>query len=622
MLSFVIILFLLERPFVATACNVDHCFECVAGYPDNCLTCEDDYKLDTDTGKCVECPSGTWGPRCSTRQCWLTTRVNCLECSRTDRCWRCEDGYYVTWYGGCGACTDGTGGYQCQDLMCDGVGITNCQTCSSTKAGTCEVCKDAFTLNGETNKCDPCPDGRIGRECIAIKCLATTRNYCYTCLSGTDRCSSCYDDFYLNWLGNCIECPGNTGGHNCEKVKCNGQVAEHCRTCYAAEDAILEPGACKVCADGYYKESNDAIICARCPNNRLSNGTVCNAVLCSGTRQNDCETCEPGETSCKLCFVGYGPKNGSCKPCDEGTGGPNCVGKTCTADQLAATDDCQFCKDDGTCVQCIKDFRLDGTECIPVNGCQTSNCRSCTVTDKKETCKRCIRGYYAIGGRCARCVGHCLECKSASVCVACEEDYALNSDVCVSKSSDVVMDSCKVPNCLACPSDDHNICVTCSSGYVWNENEKACVTACPDTNCINCDTTTGECSVCSVEYGLHGSLCYPCTINGCSKCAFHTNDMAKGVVEVCTSCSSGELTADGQCTGGLRMGRKTAFVSSVSIVILVLLVFIGIGLFYVFRRKPAPPIDSAASTVPLDPQQNVASSADGDDIECVVFRTS
>ena len=616
------VVLLLVRSSASASCEVDYCTECVPDYPDNCMICQDDYKLDVETGKCVPCPKGTWGPRCSTRKCWLTTRVNCLECSSTDRCWTCEDGYYVTWYGGCGACAEGTGGYECQDLVCNGVALTNCKTCDTATEGTCAVCKDSYKLIPETNKCDACPDGRIGPECISMRCLATTRDYCLECLSGTNRCSRCYDDFHPNELGKCVQCQGNTGGYNCEKTKCNGKISENCATCYSAEDAILEPGACKVCKDGYYKESSNSITCTPCPDNRLSDGITCNAVLCSGTRYDNCHTCTEGEPTCQLCIDGYGPnETGSCTPCPDGKGGPNCVGTKCTADQLTLVDDCRFCGDDGACVQCAAGFMLDNKECVPVNGCQSPNCRSCTVTERTETCKRCQKGYYVVGGRCARCVGNCLDCKSASICVACEDGYTLTADVCVLNSPDVDVDSCSISNCLVCLANNRDVCATCSSGYLWNANEKACVVACPDTNCIDCNQSTGECSACGVGYGMQGALCYPCTISDCSSCSFRTDSTSGESTEVCVRCSSGELTTDGQCKEIVRMSKKTIFASSVGIVVLVLLVCIGVGLFFVFRRKPAQQLDVTSETRLMNSQKNMEPTSVDTNPECVEYET-
>lgn len=622
MLSSALVALLLGRSSATTSCDVEYCTECVTDYSDKCKTCQDNYKLDADTGTCVACPSGTWGPRCSTRKCWLTTRTNCLECSRTDRCWRCEDGYYVTWYGGCGACAAGTGGYECQDITCNGVAISNCETCSTAADGGCAVCKDAYRLVAGTNTCEACPDGRIGRECISMKCLATTRDYCLECLSGTDRCNRCYDDFSINWLGKCVQCEGNTGGYNCEKTKCNGKVAENCKTCYSTEDGVLDPGACKVCADGYYKESSSATTCTQCPDNRLSDGVTCNAVSCAGTRQDNCQTCTEGGTTCQLCLDGYSLNgSGSCEACPEGKGGPNCVGSKCTAEQIAAIDDCEFCGDDGACVQCAAGFTLDNGECVPVNGCQTSDCRSCTVTDGRETCKRCSKGYYVVGGKCARCAGNCLDCKSASVCVACEKGYTLTSNVCVSDSPTVDVDSCKIPNCLACLTTDKSVCATCSSGRIWNTNERACVIACPDTNCIDCDSSTGKCRTCGAGYGMQGTTCYPCTLDNCSHCSFHTNAKTGESTEICTQCSSGELTSDGQCKEVVRMSKKTVLISSVGVVALILLACIGVGLFFVFRRKPSRPaqqLGASSSALPVDSVQDVESPVEVDDsFECV-----
>ncbi|ESU35005.1 Variant-specific surface protein [Giardia duodenalis] len=178
----------------------------------------------------------------------------------------------------------------------------------------------------------------------------------------------------------------------------------------------------------------------------------------------------------------------------------------------------------------------------------------------------------------------------------------MTADVCVLNSPDVDVDSCSISNCLVCLANNRDVCATCSSGYLWNANEKACVVACPDTNCIDCNQSTGECSACGVGYGMQGALCYPCTISDCSSCSFRTDSRTGKSIEICTQCSFGELTAYGQCKEIVRVGRRTVLISSVSATVLVLLACTGIGLFFIFRRR-SPRLDAASEAFSVETLQ-------------------
>lgn len=69
------------------------------------------------------------------------------------------------------------------------------------------------------------------------------------------------------------------------------------------------------------------------------------------------------------------------------------------------------------------------------------------------------------------------------------------------------------------------------------------------------------------------------------------------------------------------MSKKTIFASSVVIVVLVLLVCIGVGLFFVFRRKPAQQLDVTSETRLMNSQKNMEPTSVDTNPECVEYET-
>ena len=72
------------------------------------------------------------------------------------------------------------------------------------------------------------------------------------------------------------------------------------------------------------------------------------------------------------------------------------------------------------------------------------------------------------------------------------------------------------------------------------------------------------------------------------------------------------------------MSKKTVLISSVGVVALILLACIGVGLFFVFRRKPSRPaqqLGASSSALPVDSVEDAESFIKGyNSFECIETR--
>lgn len=115
----------------------------------------------------------------------------------------------------------------------------------------------------------------------------------------------------------------------------------------------------------------------------------------------------------------------------------------------------------------------------------------------------------------------CKTCAQNLTCLTCSSPYGLTPN----RNGECF--TCNVPFCTKCSSTNFTICVTCETGYAWNNTLGKCVFGCT-AYCSMCHETT--CSACSEGYRLDNNTCVKC--NNAPKCKQCLTNVA-----ICSLCS-------------------------------------------------------------------------------------
>lgn len=142
------------------------------------------------------------------------------------------------------------------------------------------------------------------------------------------------------------------------------------------------------------------------------------------------------------------------------------------------------------CTLCESHFFLNSkNECEPCLS-QQEECSLCTSNYANYECLQCTIGFQLEGkGTCKRCMENCLRCNEKK-CVSCLTGYFWNEQ---SEKCEV----CNIENCLNC---EQNTCRVCKQGFFFDRNSNTCQ-KCPN-NCLSCDTFGKKCFYCPVNYFL------------------------------------------------------------------------------------------------------------------------
>ena len=127
----------------------------------------------------------------------------------------------------------------------------------------------------------------------------------------------------------------------------------------------------------------------------------------------------------------------------------------------------------GSCTSdCGSGFTTNSLQCIPC----ASGCTECDITGT------CTEWSETLTTSCTD--SNCVQCQenSPAICVKCDTDYYLSSDVCVDVCedgtfSDTLSGQCQKcsPTCLIC--DSYGQCSSCKEGF-YMDDENACVQIC------------------------------------------------------------------------------------------------------------------------------------------------
>ncbi|EWS75296.1 transmembrane protein, putative (macronuclear) [Tetrahymena thermophila SB210] len=530
------------------------CHECFNPQSTGCKSCRDGYYLLS--GICYGCPSNSLqcyyddqqkqilAIQCANpyflfqgfckKSCPLnfyqdvasnTCKLCNLACSQctgplSQQCQQCNNGYFYAGQNTCLPCQQGSG-----------VGVYDCISCSSFNY--CLKCQTLINFNGmclsqclenyyfnqqqqncqrcnfpclncsDQNTCTSCIDGYYLLGDYCLKCDVK----CKTCNGGTDQdCLLCNQPFMpqqIDQIECVIKCSIGYYQTNYSCLKCN----KACSQC------IDQTNVCEVCAEGYYKNSDQSCqpcedfcqICTginsctqcqngyllfqgtcleQCPEGYLNSNGIC--IPCN----SNCKSCQISIDNCVSCNDGYYILNNACLPCVN-----NCSlcssSTSCTKCQLGYFLEDSICK-----TQCQKEgFYQDYTQymCLPCD----ASCRNC-ISGAFNKCLNCYDGYYLENDpqsqRCLPCNSLCTQCFGASNsnCLRCRLGVKFDqiNQTCIScpskqfyNSQSGVCEQCS-PSCLECFGPSKNNCISCNASTFLNIDTDTCEACFP--SCMNC----------------------------------------------------------------------------------------------------------------------------------------
>jgi hypothetical protein len=474
------------------------------------------------------------------------------ECGDEDSCTigdHCEDGTCV---GLPVNCDDDN---PCTDDSCDGLGgcqsLNNSELCDDDDPCTvADHCKNG-ECNGYTLDCDCLTD----TDCSALEdgdaCNGTL--YCdteqepYKCEVNAETVVSCPEPDGSCQAATCDPQSGQCGivaanegfacddgdactiGDHCQNADCQPGVLANCNDGNTCTDDFCEPQT------GCYYENNETT-CN--DNDSCTSGDKCQAGVCSGTIQLNCDdgnpctsdSCDtiqgcvhiPSAEACddgNLCTLNDHCSNGICGPgklddCDDGN---ECTADSCSADTgCLHTSTSTPCSDDDPCTvndYCNNSVCVSGAQvlCSDGNSCTEDSCGDagiCLFVPVVGDCddgNKCTDGDHCDAGQCV--YDSLAECEDQNICTTDGCDplggciHTLNSAPCDDGDVCTLSDHCHLGECI------HNG-----------------VMSCKDTNFCTDDS------------------CHPLT-----GCLFLSN------IEPCddgNACTQGDICTDGSCLSG------------------------------------------------------------------------
>lgn len=544
----------------------------------NCTNCSEGYVLN-DNNECV-----LIGPECNQEDGYIIVNGDCVPCDypcktcseSTDNCLSCSDNYELnTNNNTCQPPCNITNGYvsingEC--LACD----DSCKTCKGTTYLDCVECASGleFVLDECVEPCD-IDNGyvRLNGQCLpchdsCLTCSGTSNIDCLTCLlpnilqNGAcvpyqEDCVA--EDGFVLVNDECVSCE-----ETCKT--CNGISNSDCTSCFVPK--VLSNGACVTPVPSCNTTEGEVLIngeCFKCDES---------CKTCQGVEETDCTECSEGrvfeEGVCVLpCEVnnGFFKLNGACLPCDE-----SC--KTCNGSSASE------------CTNCTEEDFLDHGRCYPsncvnenyyftetFNGSCSSDCdcdgtRRCSPYGECHDCLFLAKTFENIftPDVCPVCNETCQTCRGSRFndCFSCLSNEFLQDGECLPCDS----------SCATCNATGPYGCLTCPYTWVYNNNDRSCIIPCdtqngfytPDSrSCLPCDSTCKTCSgslptnCTSCSEGLvviDGECLVPCNItngffydeNGTCQTCDGSCKTCHGVNDDdCDTCDDGDFLELGRC---------------------------------------------------------------------------
>ncbi|CAF0988171.1 unnamed protein product [Rotaria sordida] len=468
-----------------------------------------------------------------------------------------------------GICPEGTYPFETDKtcLPCH----TKCGSCRDASENSCISCKIGFFLIHDTMICaESCPtnyytDHKL-RKCVRCKsdCASCDTNsyICTTCpvgyaLKDTDcvkAAQECESSEYFDFTTNtCRWCDSRC-------LTCSGHESYQCNSCdKTSKFPNLQYHTCvSSCSPGFYL-SKDTSQCLSCHDTCLN---------CTSSSESSCLSCKIG--------YDYSPDTHSCV---KHIGKPYYIDSK-TGEMLTCHSSCTQCKGPkpNDCIACnpITEVLLTDGHCVnecpagsyemekKTNEIQTNICVPCPIGCKRCTdlhdCSECdtFKGYYKVGrqcfptcdsgtflldGKCQPCQNPCVTCTNSTSCLTCNDKLNLLNDQCVEKCSDgyyLKNKQCLLchPICRTCRGLSEDDCKSCADGFIFDEQQKQCLSLCPNGNFYSKDDN--GCKLCTdncLECLYPGSYCRQCSYPMSLNVSTHQ----------CLSCCTSNITTDDCC---------------------------------------------------------------------------
>jgi proprotein convertase subtilisin/kexin type 5 len=380
-----------------------------------------------------------------------------------------------------------------------------------------------------------CPNGTYASGVVCTVC----DSYCVTCNVSSTNCYSCVvsgaNKAYL-YNNTCqISCPIGTYFTSSSNI-CNSCDP----TCIACDTSSTNCSSCTLTGGNQAYLLNSTCLTS-CPNGTFSstNPNICTS--CDPT----CTVCDTSSTHCSVCTVSganmaYLYNSGCVINCPNGTyssTNPN-VCNSCDPKCIicsASSTDCSSCTLNGgnqayllnsTCISTCPDGTFSSTNpniCTSCDPkcllCDTSNtnCSSCTLNGTNKA--------YLFNSTCiSSCPGGTFPSDNPNICNSCDSKCS----ACDTSST----------NCSACTLSGANIAylynmtctVSCPTGTFSSSNPNICNSC--DPKCIACDTSSTNCSSCTLTGGNQAYLLNLTCIASCAAGTYTTTNP-----NLCNSCA-------------------------------------------------------------------------------------
>lgn len=369
------------------------CATCSGPNPDDCLSCNMPYYLDSISGKCVTtCPSGYWGDS-SSNTCKLCYQA-ILATSYEQTCYRCTQGTSRD----CTACVAGVAFFYAPNGTC----LLSCPPgwWNDVSTNKCQKCYQYTPSDPNKQTCATCSGGAPDNclSCVSPASLDLVTNTCI------DTCSSGYKSGSV-----CVPCyqaanPATDINKSCQT--CSGSASTNCNACFSGNYYYSGNSSCLgSCPNGFYADSTTGtcLPCYTAPSGTATNRTC---VTCDGPASYNCLSCDTNaflmvnwQTCLSQCPSGYyeDATTNTCMSCFQGSS----TSEACESCTGPLSTDCTSCFDgtyflpvDGTCVRscpvigwyagvrvCLSCFlpssKSSERACLTCRGSQSTDCLSC-----------------------------------------------------------------------------------------------------------------------------------------------------------------------------------------------------------------------------------------------------
>ncbi|XP_053385676.1 protein draper-like [Mercenaria mercenaria] len=335
-----------------TSCSGSTCLKCESSYflPVNvCIPCPEDCTSCNEFSNCTSCKPGKWG---SVNQCQFTCVDKCYnrECEYdTGYCIQCKSGLYgPRCQFNCSVCkgdlcdfrgcTHGCKqGYYESDLKCETC-PTDCRYCNDAR--TCQICNDGFHLyqfHSNLKIFVHCISCSLGSNCSSY-CAIQNCNNCKI-LDGDLKCTDCSEGYRFNGkicIPNTTSCSQGCSSHcddngicvgSCNAgwtgERCSGKCSDKCLTCDKSNGHI-----CHQCKGDFFTVSCNVACNPSCITEEGKQTCRLNDGYClNGCERNfwgpDCD--QPCSNGCNNSILMCERSNGTCKHgCKDGYSGDKC----------------------------------------------------------------------------------------------------------------------------------------------------------------------------------------------------------------------------------------------------------------------------------------------------------